>query len=47
METSNKLGQELWPAWDLSKSPLDLAGISFFYLRDNLPVTPCPGLITF
>lgn len=47
METSNKLGQELWPAWDLSKTPLDLAGICFFYLRDNLSVTPRPGLITF
>lgn len=48
MEASNKLGQELWPAWDLLKTPLDLAGICFFYLRDNLPATPPPpGLITF
>lgn len=37
METSNKLGWELWPAWDLFKTPLDLAGACFFYLRENPP----------
>lgn len=35
METSNRQGWELWPAWDLFKTPLDLAGAYFFYLRDN------------
>lgn len=35
IETSNKLGRELCPSWDLLKTPLDLAGACFSCLREK------------